>query len=126
MPWLPHLHTFDETQIWMRSHVLADEDVWTIVHDDAVIGFIATTPGWIEQLYVDPSAWRSGAGSRLLEHAKQQQPNGFQLWTFQRNAIARNFYRSHGLVEIRTTDGSDNEEKEPDVLLGWRPSDPRN
>ena len=43
-----------------------------------------------------------------------------KMWTFQRNAMARTFYRKHGLAELRTTDGYDNEEKEPDVLLGWK------
>lgn len=81
---------------------------------------MALSDGWIEQLYVEPVAWRMGAGSALLEHVQLRQPDGFLLWTFQRNAMARAFYRKHGLVELRMTDGHDNEEKEPDVLLGWK------
>ncbi len=77
------------------------------------------TSGW-SIFYVDPSAWRSGAGSLLLDHAKQRRPNGLKLWTFQRNALARAFYRGHGFVDVRETDGSANEEREPDVMLEWK------
>jgi GNAT superfamily N-acetyltransferase len=120
MPWLPVLHTREETESWMAKVVLAGQDVWIAAREDTAIGFVALTPTWIEQLYVEPTAWRCGVGSLLLDHAKQRQPGGFRLWAFQRNAMARSFYRKHGLVEIRTTDGYDNEEKEPDVLLGWK------
>lgn len=120
MPWLPVLHTGEDTEGWMANVVLREQDVWLAEGDDGVEGFLALAPGWIEQLYIDPPAWRGGVGSALLEHAKQRQADGFLLWTFKRNALARNFYRKHGLSELRITDGQDNEEKEPDVLLGWK------
>ncbi len=104
----------------MANVVLAQQEVWIAAAGDAVAGFMALTDGWVEQLYIDPASWRTGAGSALLQHAKECRPAGFQLWTFQRNAMARQFYRKHGLAELRTTDGYDNEEKEPDVLLGWK------
>ena len=40
--------------------------------------------------------------------------------TFQRNANARRFYEARGFALVRQTDGSDNEEKEPDALDLWR------
>jgi GNAT superfamily N-acetyltransferase len=120
MPWLAVLHTADETESWMANIVLPAQDAWIATHEDVAVGFVALTPGWIEQLYVRPVAWRGGFGSVLLAHAKRRQPDGFRLWTFQCNAMARSFYRKHGLVEIRTTDGYENEEREPDVLLGWK------
>ena len=120
MPWLPVLHSDEETDAWMANVVLPMQEVCIATRDDAVVGFMAMTDGWVEQLYVEPASWRAGAGSILLEHAKRCQPNGFRLWTFQRNAMARAFYRKHGLVELKSTNGYDNEEKEPDVLLGWK------
>src|SRR5262245_28285431 len=98
MPWLPVLHTSEETEAGMTNAVLTRQDVWIAACDDATLGFVALVPGWVEQLYVDPVAWRTGVGSLLLEHAKQLQPDGFRLWTFQRNAMARSFYRKHGLI----------------------------
>jgi putative acetyltransferase len=41
------------------------------------------------------------------------------LWTFQRNDRARRFYEGRGFVLVRQTDGSGNEEKEPDALYVW-------
>ena len=120
MPWLPVLHTLDETEGWMTNVVLPQQEVWLAQRDGAVLGFIALVPEWVEQLYVDPASWCCGAGSLLLDHAKQRHVSGFRLWTFQRNAMARSFYRKHGLVEFRMTDGHDNEESEPDVLCGWK------
>jgi hypothetical protein len=42
-----------------------------------------------------------------------------QLWTFQRNTNAIRCYRARGFQVVRETDGSGNEEREPDVLMGW-------
>jgi putative acetyltransferase len=120
MPWLPVLHSRDEAVRWMAGTVLAEQHVVVAILGTTAVGFAALSPGWIEQLYVAPQFWRTGAGSALLARGKIELPDGFRLWTFQRNAMARAFYRKHGLTEIRMTDGYDNEEKEPDVLLGWK------
>ncbi len=121
MPWLRVVHSAEETRWWMAQVVVPRLEVWVADRDGVAVGFLALQDEWVEQLYVDPSAWRTGAGVILLDHAKQRRPNGLKLWTFQRNALARNFYRKHGFVEIRETDGSANEEREPDVMLQWQP-----
>jgi GNAT superfamily N-acetyltransferase len=69
-------------------------------------------------LYVEPSHVGKGAGSRLLEQAKRLCPAGLDLWTFQSNAGARQFYESHGFVPVDETSG-DNEEGAPDVRYHW-------
>jgi GNAT superfamily N-acetyltransferase len=119
MPWLPALHTSEDDLAWMTNIVLPQQEVW-VAGDGDPTGFIALSESEVEHLYVDPAAWRMGAGSALLDRAKERRPGGFRLWTFQRNAMARAFYRKHDLVELRTTDGSGNEENEPDVQLGWK------
>ena len=75
----------------------------------------------LDQLYIRPGWWGRGIGSRLIEHAKAQSPDGLTLWTFQVNERARGFYAHHGFIELLRTDGSGNEERQPDVRLGWRP-----
>jgi GNAT superfamily N-acetyltransferase len=120
MPWLRVVHSAEETRWWMTQVVVPRLEVWVAERESAVLGFVALQDEWVEQLYVDPSAWRSGSGSTLLGHAKQRRPDGLKLWTFQRNALARAFYRKHGFIELRETDGSANEEREPDVMLEWR------
>jgi hypothetical protein len=41
---------------------------------------------------------------------------------FQRNLRALDFYARYGCVEVRRTDGAENLEREPDVLLRWSPA----
>ena len=122
MPWLRVVHTTEETRWWMTQVVVPRLEVWVAERDGATLGFAALQDEWLEHLYVEPSAWHAGAGTLLLNHAKQRQPAGLKLWTFQRNALARAFYAKHGFSEMRETDGSANEEREPDVMLAWKPS----
>ncbi|HTD14165.1 MAG TPA: GNAT family N-acetyltransferase, partial [Chthoniobacterales bacterium] len=71
-----------------------------------------------DQLYVLPSAQRHGIGTALLDIARGAF-SSLNVWTFQRNTAARNFYESRGFVKIKETDGADNAEKEPDILYFW-------
>jgi ribosomal protein S18 acetylase RimI-like enzyme len=86
--------------------------------EDEMIGFIAFRRGWVDQLYVLPHRQGEGAGGALLQVAKAASPS-LMLWTFERNEQARRFYERHGFVAVRETDGSDNDEREPDVLYQW-------
>jgi GNAT superfamily N-acetyltransferase len=121
MPWLRVVHSAEETRWWMTQVVVPRLEVWVAERASAPLGFAAIQDEWLEHLYVTPTAWRASAGSMLLEHTKQRRPDGLKLWTFQRNGLARNFYRKHGFIEMRMTDGSANEEREPDVMLEWKP-----
>jgi GNAT superfamily N-acetyltransferase len=69
-----------------------------------------------------PSFQGLGIGDKLLAMAKELRPSGLTLWTFQRNARARQFYEARGFVASEFTDGSRNEEREPDVLYAWLPN----
>jgi len=81
------------------------------------LGFMAETPGWIEQLYLEPNQRGQGVGKLLVDAAKQRQDR-LQLWCFRDNLAGRAFYAWQGFTEIGHTDG-DNEEGLPDILLGW-------
>ncbi|MET7475738.1 GNAT family N-acetyltransferase [Streptomyces sp. NPDC005648] len=75
----------------------------------------------LSQLYLDPD-WRGrGIGDRFVRLAKERGPEGLDLWTFQVNKPAHRFYERHGFVAVEYTDGSGNEEREPDVRYVWRP-----
>lgn len=93
--------------------------VWAAVEGETIVGFCAARTGWIDHLYVAHSHHGRGIGRALLA-ATLRRRRRVRLWTFQRNARSRLFYRLQGFVEARFTDGADNEEKEPDVLLEWR------
>ncbi|WP_211193911.1 GNAT family N-acetyltransferase [Pyxidicoccus fallax] len=118
LPWLSGLHTPAEDRAFFREHVFSHCEVWGAFQGE-LLGFIAFRSGWLDQLYVLPAHQGSGIGSTLLGIATQRHPR-LQLWTFQRNEGARAFYERHGFVAVRFTDGSENDEKEPDVLYAWR------
>jgi SAM-dependent methyltransferase len=86
-----------------------------------IVGFMRLVGRELDQLYVRPGWWGRGIGGRLVELAKARSPSGLTLWTFQVNDRARRFYERLGFVELFRTDGSRNEEQQPDVRFGWRP-----
>ena len=118
LPSLAGLHTPEEDQWFFRERVFATCEMWGAFDGAAMRGIIAFREGWIDQLYVLPTAQRRGAGKDLLQVA-QNAFDRLQLWTFQRNAPTRRFYEARGFALIQQTDGARNEEKEPDALYLW-------
>lgn len=119
MPYLPTLHEPAEDYAFIKNEVLQELNV--VVADDAgvVIGFCAFKEGSLDHLYIHPSYQRQGLGAQLLERAKHG--NGLlRLWVFQKNHGARSFYEQHGFTLEHTTDGSSNEQREPDACYFWR------
>jgi putative acetyltransferase len=121
LPDVPELHTPEEDADFYAEKVLSTNRVLIAVGvpTGAILGFIAFTTGWVNQFYLLPSFRRKGIGRELLDRAKDQS-DFLQLWTFQANDRARAFYRSQGFAEVRWTEGEENEERQPDVLLEWR------
>ena len=93
-------------------------EIWGAADGPGLVGIIAFREGWIDQLYVLPTAQRRGIGTDLLDVAKSKFAC-LQLWTFQRNVQARRFYESRGFVLVEETDGAGNEEREPDARYLW-------
>ena len=119
MLYLPELHTDEETRDWIARVVLPTQQVWVAEREGRVIGVAALDVSTLEQLYVLPGEQGHGVGSALLEKARELSPDGLTLWTFQRNAAARAFYERRGFTAVEFTDGSGNEEQEPDVRYEW-------
>jgi GNAT superfamily N-acetyltransferase len=117
LPYLPDLHTPAEDLWFFRERVFRDCTVW--VAGDAVLeGFCAWRPGWVDHLYIHPEHHGQGLGTALLAQAMAEH-SPLRLWAFQRNAQALHFYAARGFRVIELTDGSRNEEHEPDALLEW-------
>lgn len=119
-PMPPGIHPPHEVRAWLAKR-LEEDETWVAEADGAVVGYARFTATWLDDLYVDPRAQRTGVGAALLGLVKAMRPDGFSLWVFEVNEPARAFYARHGLVEREHTDGADNEEREPDLRMEWAP-----
>ncbi len=116
--WFRALHTPDEDHAFFRDIVFDRCEVWGARQATKLLGIVAFRQGWVDHLYVVPGNQGCGVGTALLNVAKMRYPQ-LQLWTFQGNAKARAFYERRGFVAAEETDGSRNEEREPDVRYEW-------
>ena len=107
-----------KTDGFYRERMFKTCTLWGAFDRDVITGMIAFRDDWIEQLYVLPEVQGRGVGSELLQVAKRACER-LQLWTFQRNLKARRFYEARGFALVEETDGTRNEEKEPDVRYLW-------
>ena len=121
-PWLEARmrHTPADDLGFFRDVLARETDVWLALGGGAPLGLMALRGDFIEQLYVEPSAQRSGVGLALLEHAKAQSPAGLSLYTHQSNRRARAFYERFGF-RVVAFGTSPPPECEPDVRYAWAP-----
>ena len=118
----PLAHTPDEVRGWVADDLLPTTETWVAIGGDGEpIGFLSLREGFLEQLYLAPGWTGRGIGSLLVELAKERRPAGLDLFTFQVNEGARRFYERHGFTAVWFGDGSENEERQPDVRYAWRP-----
>jgi len=117
LPYLPDLHTTEEDLSFFSSHFLPNHEVW-VWDQGGIAGYCGFRDGWVAHLYVSAEHQRKGIGSALLRKAKEGYPQ-LRLWVFQRNEPAITFYERRGFNLVEQTDGTGNEEHEPDALYQW-------
>ncbi|RPE44780.1 N-acetylglutamate synthase-like GNAT family acetyltransferase [Streptomyces sp. Ag109_O5-1] len=121
LPGVVRAHSDDEVRAYFRDVVVPERETWLAEAGGRVVGVMVLAGNVLSQLYLDPG-WRGrGVGDQFVGVAKQRSPQGLTLWTFQVNKPAHRFYERHGFVAVEYTDGSGNEEREPDVRYVWRP-----
>lgn len=114
-------HGEDDVRNWFTRVLIPQYETWVATADTAVVGVLVLNGPELKQLYLAPE-WRGrGLGDRFISLAKEQRPDGLSLWTFQVNGAARRFYERHGFTEAERTDGSRNDEREPDIRYIWQP-----
>ncbi|WP_192246365.1 GNAT family N-acetyltransferase [Mesorhizobium silamurunense] len=113
--WMPVVHTPEEDFAFIRDIVLPGQQVAVAEAGERIVGFIAVSGDWVEQLYLDPAWTGQGIGSRLLMEATAGLPS-IKLHCFQANTGARRFYELHGFRAEAFGDGTTNEEGLPDIL----------
>jgi len=128
LTFLPMLHTVEQDRWFIENVILKECEVVVAERDaergEGIVSFLARDGEEIRMLYTHPDFVGSGAGSLLLEAAKASGVAALELWCFQANVRARQFYEERGFLAVRFTDGTDNEEKMPDVRYRWQ-STPR-
>ncbi|MDQ6524117.1 GNAT family N-acetyltransferase [Nocardioides sp. LHD-245] len=117
-PMPPGIHAPSEVRAYLAAHFGAAEN-WVAESGGRVVGYARFTRTWLNDLYVDPAHQGGGVGGLLLDLVKARHPDGFSLWVFEQNVPARAFYAARGLVEREHTDGSQNEERAPDLRMEW-------
>jgi len=113
----------DDVRTYFRDVVVPLRETWVADAgaEGGIVGLMVLHGDELSQLYLLPD-WRGrGIGDRFVALAKERSPGGLSLWTFQVNKPAHRFYERHGFVAVEYTDGSGNEEQEPDVQYVWRP-----
>lgn len=122
LPTVRRAHSDDEVRSWFAAVVVSQLETWVAVTpEEEVLGVLALDGSELEQLYLAPEYRGRGLGDRFVDLAKERRPDGLDLWCFQVNAPARRFYERHGFHPVEWTEGTRNEEGEPDVRYQWRP-----
>ena len=119
LPYLPDLHSIEEDVAYFSNVVLRESEVWCAEQHNTLVGFCAFRERWLDHLYCLPGYVGHGAGTKLLNKAKEGQAE-LSLWVFQQNDRAIRVYERNGFVKVSETDGSGCEEKLPDALYTWR------
>ena len=119
LTFLPMLHTIEENK-WFITNVILKQCEVTVAEDETgIVAFLARRGEEIRLLYARPDRIGMGAGTQLIDAAKATGIGALELLCFQANERARRFYETRGFQAIRCTDGSQNEERMPDIRYRW-------
>lgn len=121
LPTVRCAHGAADVRAWFAQVLIPQYETWVAESGDEVVGLLVLKDAEMKQLYLAPEQRGQGLGDRFMRLAKDRRPDGLTLWAFQVNGAARRFYERHGFVAVQMTDGSRNDEQEPDVRYVWRP-----
>ena len=121
-PYLPTWQalTLEHAREVVRDVIRVECAIWVGTLDDDIVAYLAMNGSTLDRLYVDPSEWRRGWGTRFIALAKTLSPHGLELVTHQANIAARTLYEKHGFKAV-AFGLSPPPESAPDVDYHWRP-----
>ena len=115
-------HPLEEQIAYLREKLAPTHRLRVAWCDDAIVGFLASTPESIAQLYVRVDKIGQGIGTQLLQLAKAESSGSLWLSTFPQNTRACRFYERNGFVAV--AHGFEPMWQLPDVRYRWvRPDD---
>lgn len=122
----PYLPTWQALPIehaqWVFANIIrAQCTIWVGTRDEQIVAYLAMNDSYLDRLYVDPSEWHKGWGTRFVSLAKQLSPKGIELHTHQENHAARALYERNGFQAVKFGI-SPPPESAPDVEYHWRPA----
>ena len=120
LTFLPPVRTDDERRRFIETVILKTCKVIVAEDETGIVSFLALNGQVVRLFYTRPDRIGRGAGSLLLDAAKNSGVEALELWCFQANERARRFYEARGFRAMRFTDGADNEERTPDVFYRWQ------
>jgi ribosomal protein S18 acetylase RimI-like enzyme len=111
-------HPIEQQHAFFVDELMPKNRVRTAWLGDDLVGFMASTPESVSQLFVRVDhIGRFGIGSTLLNRAKAESAGSLWLYAFVRNANACRFYERHGFVE--TERESENMWKLEAIRYAW-------
>jgi GNAT superfamily N-acetyltransferase len=119
LAFLPELHTVEEDRRFIAAVILKECTVTVAEYQSEIVSFLALQGEEIRLLHTHPDFIGQGAGSMLIQAAKEAGTAALELWCFQANLAARRFYERHEFRAVKFTDGRRNEEQMPDVRYRW-------
>jgi GNAT superfamily N-acetyltransferase len=105
LTFLPMLHTAEEERWFISDMILRECKVMIAEDESGIVSFLARHGEEIRLLHTRPDRIGAGAGTQLIEAAKNSGVAALELWCFQANTRARRFYEARGFRAIRFTDG---------------------
>jgi GNAT superfamily N-acetyltransferase len=93
-------HPIGEQIAYLREQVLPAYRLRVTLEGQAIVGFLASNPESVAQLFVRVDRFGQGIGTQLLNLAKSESSGSLWLFTYQRNTRACRFYEHQGFVAI--------------------------
>ena len=91
-------HPIEAQIAYFEKEVRPNNRVRLAKQDGLIVGFLASNPESVAQLYVRVGHHRLGIGGRLLGIAKAESHGSLWLFTFAQNTNACTFYESQGFT----------------------------
>ena len=93
-------HSLEEQVEYLRTKVMPVHRVRVAKEAESIVGFLASNPESIAQLYVRVQNIGQRIGTQLLRLAQSESSGSLWLYTFVQNVRACRFYEHHGFVAV--------------------------